>query len=341
MQSIKDMLPEEIAEFLEEHGEKRFRAEQIFKWIARGVGSYEEMSNLPKKLRKLLETNISFGGLKLIEKKVSAKDGNAKYLFETLDFLHIESVLMKYEYGDTVCISTQAGCRMGCSFCASTIEGLEKNLSPGEMLDQILYINEDIGRTVHNIVLMGSGEPFDNYENMCKFLRLVTDSRGFGLGMRRITVSTCGIVPQILRFANDFPQINLAISLHAATDAKRNKLMAVNRRYPIADLIEACDEYIRITNRRISFEYALMTGENDSESDIDALIELLRGRLCHVNLIPVNKVAEYSYRPTDRRKANKIAQRLKKSGIASTVRRKLADDIDGACGQLRLRRAEK
>lgn len=251
--------------------------------------------------------------------------------------LAIESVLMKYKYGNSICISSQAGCRMGCRFCASTIGGLKRNLTAGEILDQIITVERITGEKITRIVVMGTGEPFDNYENLCGFIRLVHSSEGLNIGLRNITVSTCGIIPNIRRFSEDFPQVNLALSLHASNDNDRNKIMPVNRKYPMGDLLKAAKEYTKTTGRRVTFEYTLVKGHNDNEKNADELVALLKGMLCHVNLIPLNEVSETGLLGSSRKSAETFMKRLESKGIPATVRRELGSDIDAACGQLRLK----
>lgn len=320
-------------------GEPKFRAKQVYEWMFRGVRSVDEMNNVPKSLREKLKEGADIEAAETVKVQVSKKDGTRKYLFRLGDGQCIESVLMRYSYGNTVCISSQAGCRMGCSFCASCLGGLGRNLTAGEIADQVLAVSADIGQKVDNIVVMGVGEPFDNYENLTAFIDNITDSRGFGLSRRSITVSTCGLVPQIRQFAEDYPQVTLAISLHAPNDDLRSELMPVNRKYGFDELISACRDYIKLTNKRITFEYILLKGVNDSTAQAEELGNRLKGLLCHVNLIPFNGVDERSYAPTDRKRAEAFRGELKAKGIEATIRRELGDDIDGACGQLR-RKAE-
>ncbi len=337
--NLKDLQFNETEALMAELEEPKFRAKQIFAWLYKGAENFAQMKNVPHSLaEKLEERGCHTGALKPVKVQVSKLDGTRKYLFELDDGNTIESVFMKYKYGNTICISLQAGCRMGCRFCASTMEGLQRNLSPGEMSEQLLAAERDTGETINHIVIMGTGEPFDNYENLSAFLRIINDKNGRNLSMRNITVSTCGIVPAIRKFAEDFPQVNLAISLHAPDNETRSEMMPVNRKYPMDRLIEACRSYTARTSRRITFEYTLVKGVNDSRSHAEKLADLLRGMLCHVNLIPLNKVEETGLDTTGRKDAEAFCSVLEKRGIPATIRRELGDDIDGACGQLRLRR---
>lgn len=336
MVNLKNMEIKELQEFIETLGEKKFRGKQIFSWIYKGVESFEEMRNIPKSLIEKLEKVAYIGNLEKDTVQISRKDGTRKYLFQLDDGNCIESVFMKYKYGNTICVSSQAGCRMGCRFCASTLGGLKRNLEPGEILDQILSVERDTGEKINHIVVMGTGEPFDNYDNLAKFLRIVNDKDGLNIGMRNITVSTCGVVPGIKRFGDEFPQVNLAISLHGPDNEIRGSMMPVNNKYKIEELLKTCREYLDKTNRRITFEYALVDGKNDREQDIKKLANQLSGMLCHVNLIPLNKVRETGLEGTNRKRAEQVAKELEHLGIPVTVRREMGADIDGACGQLRL-----
>lgn len=318
-------------------GEKRFRAKQVFEWMHKGVRSFDEMTNVPKGLREKLEEGADLEALSVERIQVSKKDGTRKYLLKLGDGALVESVLMKYSYGNTVCISSQAGCRMGCAFCASCENGLDRGLSAGEILDQVLAVSRDIGQKIDNVVVMGVGEPFDNYESLTGFIDNIHDPRGFGLSHRSITVSTCGIVPRIRDFGRDYPQVTLAVSLHAPDENIRSQLMPINRKYSFDVLLKACRDYTKMTNKRITFEYILLGGLNDSTGDAVRLAEALRGILCHINLIPFNGVAGKPYTPTSRKKAEQFLGELKASGFEATIRRELGSDIDGACGQLRSR----
>lgn len=334
---LKSLTKKEMGHYLEKLGEKNFRAKQIFSWIYKGAEHFDEMTDLSIGLRKILDENAELKKLQIIKVQRSEKDETRKYLFGLDDGNSIESVFMKYKFGNTVCISSQAGCRMGCSFCASAINGLQRNLTAGEMTDQILSIEKDTGEKVSNIVVMGTGEPLDNYENLSKFIENVHEKDGLNIGMRSITVSTCGLIPKMMELAKDFPQINLAVSLHAPNDTIRNKMMPISKRYPIDELLAACSKHIALTGRRITFEYALVKGLNDSNRNAEELAAKLRGMNCHVNLIPLNRVAETGLRGTERPDAERFLEILEKRGIQVTIRRELGSDIDAACGQLRLK----
>ena len=337
--NLKDLQLNEMEKLLQDLGEPKFRAKQIFAWLYKGVDSFEGMTNVPASLKqKLAEAGADLGVLKPLKVQVSKYDGTRKYLFELEDGNCIESVFMKYKYGNTICVSSQAGCRMGCKFCASTIGGLSRNLTSGEILEQLLAAERDTGEPINHIVVMGTGEPFDNYENISKFIKIINDKNGRNLGMRNITVSTCGLVPMIEKFGNDFPQVNLAISLHAPNNDIRNSMMPVNKSYPVEVLIETCRKYAESTSRRVTFEYTLVKGVNDTREHALELAALLRGMLCHVNLIPLNKVEETGLDTSDNKTAQEFQKTLENKGIPATIRRELGDDIDGACGQLRLER---
>ena len=335
---IKSMTLEEVSGMLEELGEKPYRARQLYQWmhqkLARGFG---EMNNLPLDLREKLGNRFSYTDLKLVRMQESAFDGTRKYLFELSDGNLVESVWMKYRHGNSVCVSSQVGCRMGCAFCASTIDGLERSLLPSEMLDQIYAITRDTGERVSNVVVMGIGEPLDNYENLLLFIRLLTDENGLHISQRNVTVSTCGLVPEMKRLADEKLQITLALSLHAAFDEKRKKLMPVANRYAIEELMEACAYYFEKTGRRITFEYALVGGVNDAKEDAEALGGLCRKLNCHVNLIPVNPIKERGFVQSERDAILAFKNKLEKYGRNVTIRREMGRDIDGACGQLRRR----
>lgn len=335
---IKSMTLEEVSGMLEELGEKPYRARQLYQWmhqkLARG---FEEMKNLPLDLREKLGNRFSYTDLKLVRMQESAFDGTRKYLFELSDGNLVESVWMKYRHGNSVCVSSQVGCRMGCAFCASTIDGLERSLLPSEMLDQIYAITRDTGERVSNVVVMGIGEPLDNYKNLLLFIRLLTDENGLHISQRNVTVSTCGLVPEMKRLADEKLQITLALSLHAAFDEKRKKLMPVAKRYSIEELMEACAYYFEKTGRRITFEYALVGGVNDAKEDAEALGGLCRKLNCHVNLIPVNPIKERGFVQSERDAILAFKNKLEKYGRNVTIRREMGRDIDGACGQLRRR----
>ena len=336
-----DMTETEIADAVGAFGVPKFRIGQVQEWLRKGVRP-QEMTNLPKDLRAKLDT-IPFGGATIYDKRVSAKDGTVKYLFALEDGNLVEGVLMRYSYGNTACLSTQVGCNMGCKFCASTLEGCVRSLRPGEMLSFLAEIERDETpaegkpRTVTNIVLMGSGEPLDNYNNVVTFLRRVTSEQGPNISARNISLSTCGIVPKIYRLIEDAPHITLSISLHAHSNAVRSELMPVNRVYPIEQVLEAAKAYADRTGRRVVFEYALIGGKNDSEADADALASLLKGLLCHVNLIPLNPVKERGLDGVTRQYAHRFREWLEERHISATVRREMGADIEGACGQLRRR----
>ena len=319
-------------------GEKPFRATQMFQWIQeKSVDKIEDMRTLPKALMEKLQEVAYIKPLVVLEEQ-SSKDGTKKYLLELEDGSAVEAVFMKYKYGNSICISSQVGCRMGCKFCASTMNGLARNLRAGEMIGEIIAVEKAAGEKINHIVIMGTGEPMDNYENVSHFLRLVTDSEGRNLSSRNITVSTCGVVPSIVSFADDFKQVNLAISLHATTDEVRSKMMPVNKKYNISQLLEACKYYVETTGRRITFEYTMVSGVNDGDDDAKRLISLLAGLNCHVNLIPLNKVEGTGFDTVSRKRAYEFMSLLENAGVQATVRRELGSDIDGACGQLRMKR---
>ena len=333
---IKSMNIKELEDLLKELGEPKFRAKQIFDWLhAKQVDSFEEMTNLSKGLREKLAETASINGVEMVRKLVSQIDGTRKYLFALSDGAIIESVLMKYEHGNTVCISTQVGCRMGCKFCASTLDGVERGLTAGEMLSQIYAIQKDCGERVHGTVLMGSGEPLDNYDNVVKFLRLINDPKGQNMGQRHITLSTCGLVDKIYDLAEEDLQITLAVSLHAPNDDIRTQTMPIAKVYSMEKLLQACRNYADKTKRRITFEYALIHGVNDGDEHAWELVKKLRDMLCHVNLIPVNDVKERNYVKSTAERVKRFAGILNENGVETTVRRKLGSDIDAACGQLR------
>ena len=333
---IKSMHINELEDLLQELGEPKFRAKQIFDWLhAKQVDSFGEMTNLSKGLREKLSETASINGVEMVRKLVSQMDGTRKYLFALSDGAIIESVLMKYEHGNTVCISTQVGCRMGCKFCASTLDGVERGLTAGEMLSQIYAIQKDCGERVHGTVLMGSGEPLDNYDNVVKFLRLINDPRGQNMGQRHITLSTCGLVDKMYDLAEEDLQITLAVSLHAPNDGIRTQTMPIAKVYSMEKLLQACRDYAEKTKRRITFEYALIHGVNDGDEHAWELVKKLRDMLCHVNLIPVNDVKERNYVKSTAERVKRFASILNENGVETTVRRKLGSDIDAACGQLR------
>lgn len=332
---LKNFTEEQMKEYMNTIGEKPFRGSQIFGWLYKGAKSFDDMKNISKDLRKKLEESSFIGNLNIYKKFESKIDGTKKYLFLLNDNNIVESVMMKYEHGISVCISTQVGCRMGCNFCASTIDGLVRNLEPWEILDQIIKIQEDMGERVSNVVLMGSGEPLDNFENVSQFLRLVNEKNGLNIGYRHITLSTCGLVPKMYELADMGLPINLALSLHSPYDESRKEIMPIARAYSIKQVIDACKYYIEKTNRRVTFEYSLIKGVNDSSEDASALVKLLKGILCHVNLIPINKIEEREYDKPDKSYIYKFRDILVKNKIQTTIRREMGSDISGACGQLR------
>ena len=335
MIDLKSLTQEELTQALKEMGEPAFRGKQVFTWLYRGVTSFDEMSNLPKALREKLKEQCILTVPTVARKQVSKLDGTIKYLWELADGNCIETVLMQYHHGNTVCVSSQVGCRMGCAFCASTIAGKVRDLTPSEILDQVIFTQKDAGLPISNIVLMGIGEPLDNYDNVIRFLRLLTDPKGYNLGQRHISLSTCGLVDRIYDLAKEDLGITLSISLHAPDNETRNKTMPVNRRWPVEQLMQACRDYFKTTGRRISFEYALIKGVNDSPAAAQKLAKLLDGMICHVNLIPVNPIKERNYEKPDKKSAENFKNKLEKNGINVTIRREMGSDIDGACGQLR------
>ena len=318
-----------------ELGEPSFRAKQIFEWLYRGVDSFDEMSNLSKSLRERLDAAYIAGNLKIEQKFVSRIDETRRYLLKLEDGNYIESVLMKYHHGYTICVSSQVGCAMGCRFCASTRNGKARNLSAGEIIGQVMTVQKDLGERISNIVMMGIGEPLDNYDEVLKFLEIVNHPSGLNIGHRHITLSTCGLVPKIKDLADRQLQITLSVSLHAADDETRSEIMPVNRRYSISQLMEVCRYYIKKTNRRISFEYTLISGVNDNSAEAEKLLKLLHGMLCHVNLIPVNPVKETGFKQGSRAKIEEFQRILESGGISATIRREMGADISAACGQLR------
>jgi len=333
---IKSLNLEELTAFMVSAGEKPFRAKQLYEWIHQKLAaSYEEMTNLPKSLKETLIGRADLSTLTVVEEKISQIDGTRKYLFGLSDGNVIESVLMKYKHGNSVCISSQVGCRMGCRFCASTLDGLERNLSSAEMLDQIYRIQKLTGERVSNVVVMGSGEPLDNYDNLVRFICLLTDEHGLNISQRNVTVSTCGIVPGIYKLAEEKLQITLALSLHAPSDEVRKSLMPVASRYPLAEVLLACQTYFEKTGRRITFEYSLVSGVNDNLKEASALAALLKTQHGHINLIPVNPIKERDYVQSDRKSIEAFKNLLEKNGINVTIRREMGRDINGACGQLR------
>lgn len=335
---IKSMNLEELTQYFTGKGEKAFRAKQVYQWLHQKMAAdASQMTNLPKDLRGWMAKQCELAMLKPIECQVSRQDGTRKYLFALSDGPMIESVLMKYKFGNSVCISSQAGCRMGCTFCASAIGGLVRNLSPSEMLEQVYQISTDIGERISHVVVMGTGEPLDNYDNLIKFIEIITDEKGLNISQRNITVSTSGIVPRIRELAEKKLQITLALSLHASSQEVRKKLMPVASQYELSEVLAACDDYFAKTGRRMTYEYSLIHGLNDTEDDAERLCVLLKGKNCHLNLIPVNPVRERSYKQPAAAVAAAFKNKLEKKGINVTIRRELGRDIDGACGQLRKR----
>lgn len=335
--NIADYDPDELAGVVSSCGDKRFRAKQIFGWLSKGVESFDEMTNIPAKLRTALSERYYIGLPEDILVQESKQDGTRKCLFEFRDGARVESVFMKYNYGNSICISSQVGCRMGCTFCASTRNGLERSLTGGEMLAQVLKMRNITREDIGHVVIMGIGEPFDNYDNISKFIRLINSKQGYNLGMRNITVSTCGLIPFIEKFGEDFPQVNLAVSLHAPNDEIRCQTMPVARSFEYSELMVACRKYTEATKRRITFEYALIDGVNDETKHARELASHLKGWLTHVNLIPLNEVEGTGYRTSLKTNVIDFASILEEQGIAVSVRRTLGTDIDAACGQLRLR----
>ncbi len=333
--NIKSMTVAEIGAVLKEMGQPAFRAKQVFTWLHKGVKGYEEMSNLPQSLRLQLAEQYPFYTPQPVRKQESKKDGTIKYLWRLQDGNCVETVLMRYHYGNTVCISTEVGCLMGCAFCASTLGGLVRRLEPCEILDQVLFTQLDSGLPISHIVLMGIGEPLDNFDNVMRFLELVNSPDGMNISMRHISLSTCGLVPKIDELAQRRLQITLSVSLHAPNDAIRNTIMPVNKAYPIEELLAACRRYYDKTSRRISFEYAMIDGVNDSVEHAKELIRRLKGLPAHFNLIPLNHVEESPLKPSSRNAVARFQQTLEDAGIPATVRRTLGGDIDASCGQLR------
>lgn len=333
---IKSLTLPELQDLLTELGDKSFRAKQLYDWMhCKLAADYGEMTNLPEKLKATFRERFWYALLKPVQVQTSKADGTRKYLFALQDGNVVESVWMKYRHGNSVCISSQVGCRMGCRFCASTLDGLERNLTASEMLEQIYAITRHTGERVSNVVVMGTGEPLDNYENLIRFIRLLTDENGLHISQRNVTVSTCGIVPNMRRLAEEKLQITLALSLHAVTDEKRQNLMPIARRYSISELMEACDHYFRTTGRRITFEYSLVGGVNDGDEDAVGLVKLAGPLGCHVNLIPVNPIQERDFVQSGAERVQEFKNKLERNKINVTIRRELGRDIDGACGQLR------
>lgn len=339
---IKSLTLEELRTELLGKGEKAFRADQLYQWMHEKLAEgFSEMSNLSKAFREWLETEYEYVTLEIVEVQRSKLDGTCKYLFRLPDGHVIESVLMRYHHGNSVCISSQVGCRMGCRFCASTIGGLERSLRPSEMLEQIYRIQKDSGERVSNVVVMGTGEPLDNYDNLVRFIRLLSHEKGLNISQRNITVSTCGIVPGIRRLAEEQLTITLALSLHAVTQEKRRELMPIANRYDLSEVLDACGYYFEKTGRRLTLEYSLVSGVNDSEEDAKALSKLASPLRAHVNLIPVNPVTERNFVQPKEKIIDNFKKNLEKYGINATLRREMGRDIDGACGQLRRKYLEQ
>ena len=333
--NLKSLTQPELADILKQLGQPAFRAKQVFTWLHRGVRSYDEMTNLPKALRQTLAEHYPLFVPKVVRKQESQKDGTIKYLWQLSDGNCVETVLMRYRYGNTVCISTEVGCRMGCAFCASTIGGLVRRLEPFEMLDEVLFTQIDSGLPISHIVLMGIGEPLDNFDNVMRFLELVNHPDGMNISMRHISLSTCGLVPKIDELAARKLQISLAISLHGPNNELRSKVMPVNKAYPIEELLAACRRYYDATGRRIHFEYAMIDGVNDTPECAKELLGRLKGLGAHVNLIPLNHVEESPLQPSSREAVARFQKLLEDGGVTATVRRTLGGDIDASCGQLR------
>ena len=339
--NLKSMTLPEVTALLKQQGEPAFRAKQVYGWLHKGVRSYAEMSNLPQSLRQRLEESYPICPPKVARKQVSKLDGTTKYLWELSDGNCVETVLMRYHHGNTVCISTEVGCLMGCAFCASTHGGLVRRLEPFEMLDQVLFTQLDSGLPVSNIVLMGIGEPLDNFDDVMRFLELVNSPEGMNISMRHISLSTCGLVPKIDLLAEKKLQLTLSVSLHAPNDRIRNTIMPVNRAYPIDTLIDACRRYYAATSRRISFEYAMIRDVNDTEAAAKELLQRMKGLPAHFNLIPLNHVEESPLKPSTRNAVMRFQKLLEEGGITATVRRTLGSDIDASCGQLRRKHARE
>lgn len=335
---ILSMTLEELTAEFEGLKIPKFRAKQVYEWLHKHLAAdYDEMTNLPKALRNELSEKFPIYGCKIAKKQVSQLDKTVKYLFALHDGDFVESVVMKYKYGYTICVSSQVGCKMGCAFCASTLGGFKRCLLPGEILSQLYCAQRDIGERISHIVLMGMGEPLDNFDNVMRFISLITDEKGLNISMRNISLSTCGVVPKIKELLDRRLQLTLSISLHAPNDELRSRIMPINRSYHVDELLSVCRKYAAETSRRISFEYAMLSGVNDSDECAYELASKLKGMLCHVNLIPVNEVAESPFKPSSPQQVERFVEILSKKGINATVRRKLGSDIDASCGQLRLK----
>lgn len=338
MEDIKSLSLAQLKNEMEKLGEKSFRAKQLYEWMhIKLARDYDEMTNIPKSLIEKCKKNYTYTSVKEVMVQTSKIDGTKKFLFELADGNFVESVWMKYHHGNSVCISSQVGCRMGCRFCASTLDGLERSLLPGEMLDQIYAISKSTGERVSNVVVMGTGEPLDNYENLLQFIRILTDENGLNISQRNVTVSTCGLVENMKRLANEKLQITLALSLHGSTQEKRAELMPIARKYQIQEVVDACRYYFEQTGRRVTFEYSLVGGVNDTDADAENLCRLIGDLNCHVNLIPVNPIKERDFIQSEQRDILKFKNKLERKHINVTIRREMGRDIDGACGQLRRR----
>lgn len=333
-ENIKDLTIEELENKLLDMGQKKYRAKQIFKWVHSGIRDFNEMTDISAQLREEIKSKFDLCIYNIIDKQVSS-DGTVKYLLQLPDQNTIETVVMKYKYGNTICVSTQIGCKMGCKFCASAKVKFIRSLTPGEIVEQVLLATKDLNERISNVVYMGIGEPFDNYDNVIKSIKLLNNPFGLNIGGRHISVSTCGIVPKILEFANEKIQSTLSISLHAPNDEIRSQMMPISNKYSIEELIDACNEYIKITNRRVTFEYAMVKDVNDTQECANELSKMLEGMLCHVNLIPVNEIKNGIYVKSDMKRIEEFRNILSKRGITVTVRRELGSDIQAACGQLR------
>ena len=339
--NIKAMTLAEMTAALKEMGEPGFRAKQVYTWLHKGVRSYDKMTNISKALREKLARVYPFTTPQVVRKQESKLDGTIKYLWQLSDGNCVETVLMRYHYGNTVCISTEVGCRMGCAFCASTIGGLVRKLEPQEMLDEVLFTQVDSGQPISHIVLMGIGEPLDNFDNVMRFLELVNSPEGMNISMRHISLSTCGLVPKIDELARRKLQLSLAISLHGPNDRIRDQIMPVNRAYPMDQLLAACRRYYDATSRRLHFEYAMIDGVNDRPEDAKELLRRLKGLPAHVNLIPLNHVEESPLKPSSKAAVARFQSVLEDGGVTATVRRTLGSDIDASCGQLRRKYTKK
>ena len=332
---LKDCILDELETFFKNEGQQKYRAKQVFKWLYRGAMNFDEMTDLSKELRSILQEKCIIGFPIIKQKLISQKDGTVKYLLEFDDGNFVETVMMRYEHGNTLCISTQVGCKMGCHFCASTIGGLVRHLRAGEILDQILCVQKDLGERISNVVMMGIGEPLDNYVHVIKFLKNVNAKEGLNIGYRHITLSTCGLVPEMIRLSEENMPITLSISLHAPNDTIRNKIMPINTRFSIDKILQACKIYIERTKRRITFEYAMIDGVNDRKNDAKQLVLKIRSLQCHVNLIPVNQVDECNFKRSSKHQIEAFKSVLEHAGVTTTVRRELGGDIHASCGQLR------